>query len=65
VLPEDTVYSLNKKTADAGGKMLDTFLDTLDLNDIRTTPQPEGEWPNYTYPDRASLRAFRKKRLRF
>jgi folate-dependent phosphoribosylglycinamide formyltransferase PurN len=61
----DTVYELNKRTADAGGRMLVEFLEGLDPGNVRAIPQPEGDWRNYTYPTRAELRAFRRQGGRF
>jgi methionyl-tRNA formyltransferase len=61
----DTVYELNRRTADAGGLMLVEFLEGLDPNNVRAIPQPEGDWRTYTYPTRADLRAFRRKGGRF
>lgn len=61
----DTVYSLNKRTSDEGGRMLAKFLEAVDLSNIATTPQSEGEWGYYTYPNRKQIIEFRKKGLRF
>jgi len=61
----DSIYSLNRKTSDEGGKMLSAYLNQLDLNDIRATPQPPGDWPNHTYPTQQEVSEFRRKRLRF
>jgi folate-dependent phosphoribosylglycinamide formyltransferase PurN len=61
----DTVYSLNRRTSEAAGRMLASFLDRSDLASIKAMPQPAGDWKNYTYPTRAELRAFRTKGLRF
>ena len=65
VLEEDTVYSLNQNTSEAGGRMLAQFLGSCDLKSVKTTPQPAGAWRNYTYPTRAEIKAFRKKGLKF
>jgi len=65
VLNGDSVYSLNRKVAVAGGRLLASFLDHYDPMAVKTTPQPDGAWPNHTYPTRAEVRAFRKKGLRF
>ncbi len=62
---EDTVYSLNKKTSDAGGKMLAEYLDTVDLDNVKMTPQPDGDWGYYTYPNRDQIREFRGRGLKF
>jgi folate-dependent phosphoribosylglycinamide formyltransferase PurN len=56
----DSVESLNRKTSDLGGKMLARYLEEVDLSDIRTTPQPQGMWPNYSYPTRLDIKVFRK-----
>lgn len=61
----DSVESLNRKTADLGGEMLAQYLEELDLSDIRAIPQPEGRWPNYSYPTRLDIRVFRKMRCKF
>ena len=61
----DTVYSLNRKTSEAGGRMLSSFLNESDLMSVKTEPQPEGDWKNYTYPTPAEVSAFRKKGLKF
>jgi folate-dependent phosphoribosylglycinamide formyltransferase PurN len=61
----DTVYELNKRTADVGGRMLLTFLECLDVGNIRPVPQPQGQWRTYSYPTRADVRAFRRKGCRF
>ena len=65
VRPDDTVYSLNRKTSDAGGRMLAELLVALDLNRIQATPQPAGDWKEHTYPSPSEVRDFRQKRLRF
>lgn len=61
----DSVYDLNRRTADAGGRMLRDFLDGFDPKGVRVTPQPPGDWRSYSYPTRAELRAFRSKGHRF
>jgi folate-dependent phosphoribosylglycinamide formyltransferase PurN len=61
----DSVYELNRRTADAGGGMLLDFLDRFDPANIAVTPQPAGDWRSYSYPTRAELRAFRSKGYRF
>ncbi len=61
----DTIYDLNKKTATAGGRLLASFLERYDPATTKPSPQPVGDWKNYTYPSRAEVRAFRKKGLRF
>lgn len=68
--PEDTVFSLSLRIADAGGRMLVSFLEkTVSGSDgtirLDATPQPSGPFRSYTYPDRTELRLFRKKGLRF
>jgi folate-dependent phosphoribosylglycinamide formyltransferase PurN len=62
---DDTVYTLNQKTSDAGGRMLDEFLHEYDPTTITASPQPLGNWPNYSYPTRADVKAFRTKGCRF
>jgi folate-dependent phosphoribosylglycinamide formyltransferase PurN len=61
----DTVYSLNQKTSDAGGRMMADVLKEAANSTPVLTPQPDGDWPNYTYPNRADIRAFLGKGLRF
>jgi len=65
VQPGESVYELNKRTADAGGRLLLSFLERGNLSEIRATPQPEGNWRTYSYPTRADVRAFRRKGGRF
>lgn len=65
VTKADSVYSLNRRTSRAGGKLLASFLETFDPRSTRAIPQPEGSWKNYTYPTRSEIRIFRKKGLRF
>jgi folate-dependent phosphoribosylglycinamide formyltransferase PurN len=61
----DTVYELNKRTADAGGRMLLEFLERLDPTNVHAVPQPDGGWRTYSYPTRADLREFRRRGCRF
>jgi folate-dependent phosphoribosylglycinamide formyltransferase PurN len=63
--PGDGVYALNKRTADAGGRMLLRFLEQVDLASIQAIPQPDGNWRTYTYPARRDVRAFTQKGCRF
>jgi len=65
VAESDTVYDLNRKTSMAGGKLLASFLDAYDPRSTKVTPQPAGDWRNYTYPTHAEVRAFRAKGLQF
>ena len=65
VAPSDTVYSLNRRTSLAGGKLLASFLETYNPKVTKPVPQPEGDWKNYTYPTRAEVKEFRRKGLRF
>jgi len=65
VTNSDSVYSLNRRTSQAGGKLLVSFLDHYDPKSTQASPQPEGTWKNYTYPTRSEIRAFRKKGLQF
>jgi folate-dependent phosphoribosylglycinamide formyltransferase PurN len=64
VLPTDSIYCLNRKTSEAGGRLLCSFLERDPLS-ARGTPQPEGDWKYYSYPTQADVRAFRNKGLRF
>jgi len=61
----DSVYSLNRRTSQAGGKLLTSFLDHYDPRSTKASPQPGGVWKNYTYPTRSEIRAFRRKGLHF
>ena len=65
VTPDDSVYILNQKTADRGGQMLSDLLRTADLNHVTPATQPEGAWPDYSYPSPARVAEFRKRGLRF
>jgi methionyl-tRNA formyltransferase len=65
VTPFDSVHSLNRNTADAGGRMLAAFLQRVDLNAVQATPQPSGDWPSYSYPSKTDIKAFRRKGCRF
>jgi methionyl-tRNA formyltransferase len=65
VTKSDTVYSLNRNTSQAGGKLLVSFLENNDLGSIKALPQADGAWKNYTYPTPAEVKAFRSKGLRF
>jgi len=65
VLDADSVYSLNRKTSEAGGKMLASLLNGGGFGQLRARPQPAGSWKNYTYPTRAEVREFRRKGLKF
>jgi len=65
VAPTDTVYSLNKRTSTEGGRLLASFLERYDSQETKPTPQPNGDWKNYTYPTPAEVKAFRDKGLRF
>ena len=65
IVRDDSVYSLNQKTSDAGGRMMAQALEEAALQVPAPTPQPVGDWPNYTYPNRAQIRAFLEKGLRF
>jgi folate-dependent phosphoribosylglycinamide formyltransferase PurN len=61
----DTVYSLNRRTSEFGGRMLADFVESVKLEEIRPVPQEDGVWRNYTYPNRAEVALFRRKGLRF
>ncbi len=65
VRPDDTVYSLNVKTSEEGGRMMADLLGEADPAKIAATPQPTGTWVNHSYPTRAHVRAFLAKGLRF
>lgn len=63
--PGDTVHTLNQKTSDAGGRMMAQFFEETNLEQINATPQPPGDWRNYSYPSRSDIKAFCKKGLKF
>lgn len=65
VEPDDTVYSLNKKTSAAGGRMMAEFIAREDVATVQAVPQPAGEWVNHTYPTPAEVREFFRMGLRF
>jgi folate-dependent phosphoribosylglycinamide formyltransferase PurN len=62
---DESVYSLNLKTSDVGGRMMAEFLEQAELDSIVATEQPQGDWPSLTYPDREAVRVFLSKGLRF
>jgi methionyl-tRNA formyltransferase len=61
----DSVYSLNRNTSMAGGKLLAEFLESYSSILQLATPQAPGEWKEYTYPTRAEVKAFKKKGCHF
>ena len=61
----DSVYSLNRRTAVAGGRLLAAFLESYDPTSIKATPQSGNGRPNYTYPTRAEVKRFRRMGLKF
>jgi methionyl-tRNA formyltransferase len=65
IASNDSVYSLNQKTSDIGGRMMAELLKENKPEELVPTPQPAGDWPNYSYPTREHIRAFRRKGLRF
>lgn len=65
ILPGDTVYDLNKRTSAAGGKLLSEVLGEDNLTEIEATPQPEGDWPYFTFPSPQEVRRFLGLGLRF
>jgi folate-dependent phosphoribosylglycinamide formyltransferase PurN len=62
---DDTVYSLNCCASAEGGKLMSEYLAQLDLDAFLATPQPEGDWDNYTYPTPGEVRQFKKQGLKF
>jgi methionyl-tRNA formyltransferase len=62
---KDTVYTLNQKSSEHGGAMLAEFLEEVDLQAIKATPQPAGPWKTDTYPNRKEIALFRRKGLLF
>jgi methionyl-tRNA formyltransferase len=65
IAPDDTVYTLNQKTSAVGGRMMARYLESAKPEDFIATPQPPGDWRNYSYPTRADIKAFRQKGLKF
>jgi folate-dependent phosphoribosylglycinamide formyltransferase PurN len=65
IIPGDSVYTLNQKTSDAGGRLMAQVLEEAEHQWPVPTPQPAGDWPNHTYPSRIHIQAFREKGLRF
>jgi folate-dependent phosphoribosylglycinamide formyltransferase PurN len=65
VTASDSVHSLNRNASDSGGRMLAAYLERLDFSAIQATPQPPGDWPSYSYPSKADIKAFRRKGCRF
>jgi methionyl-tRNA formyltransferase len=65
VTKADSVYSLNRKTSQHGGRLLVSFLENYDPGITKAIPQPEGAWKNYTYPTHAEVRAFRRQGFHF
>jgi folate-dependent phosphoribosylglycinamide formyltransferase PurN len=61
----ESVYSLNRKTSDVGGRMLAALLNEGNVDGIKLSPQPSGIWPNHSYPTRSDVRAFLRKGLEF
>jgi hypothetical protein len=45
--------------------MLAEFLEGVDPTQVVVTKQPEGDWPNNSYPTRAAVCEFRAKGLKF
>ena len=65
VQPDDTVFSLNVKTSEAGGRMMAEFIGQMGSTQCVPTPQPIGPWVNHSYPTRTHVQAFLDKGLRF
>jgi methionyl-tRNA formyltransferase len=65
IVRNDSVYTLNQRTSEAGGRMLAEFLEHNEASRIQSYPQPSGDWPYYTYPSPADVRLFLRKGLRF
>ena len=61
----DTVYNLNKRTSEMGGKMLAELLDNVDSKSINPSTQPFGNWKTYSYPTKGEIHEFRKKKNKF
>ena len=65
VLAHDSVYCLNRKSSEVGGRMLASFLEAFDPASTKPTPQPAGPWKYYTYPTRLEVKTFFRKGLKF
>ncbi len=61
ITPESTVYDLNQASSTIGGEMLLEVLESKPLSEIVPTPQPEGDWPEHTYPSPAHIKRFLQK----
>lgn len=61
----DTVYDLNLASSTAGGEMLAEVLTANALADIVPTVQPDGDWPEHTYPSPAEIKRFGQQGHRF
>ncbi len=61
----DTVYDLNLASSTAGGEMLAEVLASAPLSEIIPTEQPEGDWPEHTYPSPAEIKRFAQQGHRF
>jgi methionyl-tRNA formyltransferase len=65
IQPDDSVYSLNQRTSDLGGRMMLRVLERAADERPVPQPQPDGPWPTYTYPSPRQIRDFLRKGLRF
>ncbi len=65
VTKEDTVYSLNIKTATAGGQMLADFLQIDNFAFIKNKSRKVGEGCYYSYPTKEDIKKFKKRGLHF
>lgn len=63
--PGDSVYSLNCRASSDGGLMMARFLEELDLENFTVTPQPDGDWKDFTYPTPQEVRQFKALGLKF
>lgn len=61
----DTVFSLNMRTSEEGGRLLAELLSDGQPDRVELTPQPPGDWASHTYPSPGQVRAFLAKGLRF
>lgn len=60
----DTVYDLNLASSTHGGEMLAEVLSGSPL-DLVPQPQPDGDWPEHTYPSPAEIKRFAQQGHRF
>jgi methionyl-tRNA formyltransferase len=65
VEPNDSVHSLNLRLSRIGGELIADYLEQHADLAVSPEPQPDGSWPNRSYPSRDDIRRFRNMGLRF